>query len=266
MTKTAGGTLKAALTGTPEVNVGFIYGPDDRARLAETGARTLDLIYGHTLYGVHEDLGLPAETRYMCFLRHPITRTISHYYHLRNVEKGPVGDKIRKSRDINDFFASHQHWEFSNFMAKVISGLGPRPPAEGESAVRIAIDNIETRFDFVGFQEFFPLSIRAMSDQLGRPLTIETDVNRGRYAFSEVSEATIAKIDEINRADPQVVQVLPEQVFVGFLKGLGILFPWPRLHNRRSAKFSTPFLRPKVLYRLGFNQWSGKSKASKSSR
>jgi hypothetical protein len=134
-------------------------------------------------------------------MRHPVTRTISHYYHLRNVDRGPIGDRIRESADINDFFANQSHWEFSNFMVKIISGIGNRSPVEGINPFRVAIENIETKFDFVGFQEFFPISIRALSHYLQREIVIGKDINIGRYAFSDVSEATLKRIERLNRQD-----------------------------------------------------------------
>lgn len=201
LTKTAGGTLKAALSEAPSLAVGFLYSSDDRRQLIESGMKGLDLIYGHTLFGVDDELGLHPETKYMCFMRHPVTRTISHYYHLRNVEKGPVGEKIRQSRNINHFFAEYHHWEFSNFMSKVISGLGRQSPTEGISTLQMAVENIEARFEFIGFQEHFLLSMRALSARLGVPLSLKTEVNRGRYDLSDISEATIEKIERLNRVD-----------------------------------------------------------------
>ncbi len=49
--KTAGGTLKRALTDNPDVNVDFMYGGKDRERLANKDLSGLDLIYGHTRFG-----------------------------------------------------------------------------------------------------------------------------------------------------------------------------------------------------------------------
>lgn len=199
ITKTAGGTLKTSLMNTEDLNVEFLYGPADLEKLQTRELDSVELIYGHTMMGVGDQLGLP-DARYMCFMRHPVARTISHYYHLRNVEKGPVGEKIRQSEDINDFFENFQHWEFSNFMAKVISGVGPGVD-ENRSLVQTAMTNINDRFDFVGFQEYFPLSLRKLSKTLGKQIKVEKDINIGRYTLGSVSEATITKIEDINKAD-----------------------------------------------------------------
>lgn len=201
LTKTAGGTLKRALSGTDNYSVEMLYGPSDVERISQLNLDTTDMIYGHSVFGIHEKLGLNAIPRYMCFMRHPVTRTISHYHHLRNVDKGPVGDKIRASKDINDFFENSNHWEFSNFMVKIISGVGSKKPDQGVDAYQLAVENIEQHFDFIGFQEYFPLSLKKLSTTIERTIETEKDINVGRYRLEEVSDQTLEKIFNINKND-----------------------------------------------------------------
>ncbi len=201
LTKTAGGTLKTALKRTSDLQTYFVYGAEDMDRLKEEEPGQYGLIYGHSTFGVHREVGLAEDTRYLCFMRHPITRTISHYYHLRNVDKGPVGDRIRASSDINDFFANHNHWEFSDFMTKVISGVGNKQPTKDMNIFRMAVDNLDNRFDFVGFQEFFPISIRSLSQFLGTKVSTKKDINIGRYSLSDIGPKTIDRIERLNQQD-----------------------------------------------------------------
>lgn len=101
--KTAGGTLKRALKDNSGVRVEFMYGAKDRQELAACNLSDTDLIYGHNRFEVHEELNLPFVPRYFRYVRPPISRTISHYHHLRNVDTSAVGDKTCVSKDINDF-------------------------------------------------------------------------------------------------------------------------------------------------------------------
>jgi hypothetical protein len=199
LTKTAGGTLKRAISSNSELKSVFIYGPNDLNAAKEKDLSNTDILYGHSIFGIHEELAI--DPRYMCFMRHPITRTISHYFHLRNVEKGPVGEKIRTSKDINDFFKRQRHWEFSNFMTKIISGIGNGPAPEGVNLYKLAICNIDKYFDFIGFQEFFPFSVRKMSKFLGVEVTNSGDINVGRYDYSEISQETLSRIEALNESD-----------------------------------------------------------------
>ena len=201
ITKTAGGTLKSALSNTADLSTFFVYGHQDIEKLKESRPEKYDLIYGHSIFGIHSVIGLSNSARYMCFMRHPVTRTISHYFHLRNVDKGPIGDRIRASIDINDFFENHSHWEFSNFMVKIISGAGNTRPDPGVNVFRLAVENLEKRFDFVGFQEYFPISIRNLSKVIGKEVAIGKDINVGRYSLHDVSPSTLRRIEELNAQD-----------------------------------------------------------------
>lgn len=204
ITKTAGGTLKRSLELAKNLNVEFVYNKFDQEALLEKNLANVDLVYGHVIFGFGDKIKYAENVRYMCFMRHPLSRTISHYYHLRNVDKGPVGDQIRLSSDINDFFENYSHWEFSNFMTRIISGEGR---AEGANEVDIlakAKDKLDTHFDFVGFQEFFSFSLRKMKENLGCDLTVENDINVGRYDVSSISEHTLQSIEQLNRQDMEL--------------------------------------------------------------
>lgn len=201
ITKTAGGTLKRALTNASGMNMAFIYNNADKETLKATDLSNVDVVYGHALFGVDKEIKYGNAPHYMCFLRHPVTRTISHYYHLRNVEKGPVGDKIRQSLDINDFFENYEHWEFESFMSRIVSGFGNNKSIPEREILQKATENLIEHFGFVGFQEFFSLSIGALSKYLGANVLVEKDINIGRYDLSGVSDRTIEKIRRYNELD-----------------------------------------------------------------
>ena len=159
--------LKRALKNDEKLNVEFISVPPDRKRLAGEDTSHIDLLFGHMPDDVHEEVGYGDDPRYLCFMRHPIARTISHYYHLRNVDKNPVGDKIRESKNIDDFFLNYQHWEFKNFMTGMISGFGKKAVGREQEAFEIAKGNLDKNFDFVGFHKYFSFSMRKLSTYLG---------------------------------------------------------------------------------------------------
>ena len=202
ITKTAGGTLKVALSELKDRRVEMVYNRADQDRLRDQGLSGVDLIYGHAIYGLHERLGIPPV--YGCFLRHPLTRTISHYFHLRNVDKGPVGEMIRQSPDINAFFETTDYWEFTNLQLRIISGLGNQPMRDPQATMNRARDHLARTFRFVGFQEFFPISVRKLSKVLGTDITLAQDINIGHYALKDVSPATIDKIETLNALDMQL--------------------------------------------------------------
>jgi len=184
LTKTAGGTLKTALAEIEDFSVGFIDGStllNEDAVNAENG---IQLYYGHSIFGVHEDFDV--NPSYYAFVRHPVRRVISHYYQLYNVDEGKVGQRIRESKDINDFFMNAKHWEFENFMSKIISGVGWRGGFEQSVIFERAKTNIDKYFQYIGFQEFFPESVATMADMLGCTVPVSQNINIGSYDTSKV--------------------------------------------------------------------------------
>lgn len=86
-------------------------------------------------------------------------------------------------------------------MMKVISGVGNSTPPEDVNIFRRAVEILDTRFDFVGFQEFFPISVRALGECLGHKIDIDRDINIGRYNLGDVYPETIARIEILNQQD-----------------------------------------------------------------
>lgn len=195
LTKTAGGTLRRALKGAMGERVRFANAP----ALKEIENAQLDgveILFGHNTYGIHESLG--RTPRYACFVRHPVARVVSHYYQLRNVDRSPIGDKIRESTDINDYFKRSSYRGFANMMTRVIAGHGPQSDDE---RLAVALENIEQRFAFVGFQEHFNQSLRRLGGMLGVRLAPKRNMNVGHYNLAEVSDRTLEAIEAANEAD-----------------------------------------------------------------
>lgn len=214
ITKTAGGTLKSAIKASLKENALLANGVKDVCRDYTPGQH--EVIFGHFGFGIHVPLGVAP--RYMAFLRHPILRTISHYYHLRNVDKSRIGDLIRQSTDINDFFERFSHWEFNDFQCRVLSGKMDAKIEAGRAdhLHKLARTNLETYFEFCGIQEFFDLSVRSLGNALHRQLKIVKNVNLGTYDIAAISDLTF---DRIIRLNVQDMRLYNRQVgkFVGSL-------------------------------------------------
>ena len=198
LTKTAGGSLKSALQDSPDIKPYFIYGRPDVEAFVASPPADFDLIYGHSVFGVHETLGLAPV--YGCFLRHPVARTVSHFWHLFNVDKSAVGEKIRRSEGIDDFVKNHRHWEFSEFMCRIISGVGTAK-IDGQELYDRAQANIDQYFVFVGFQEFMDESVHRLRALLKARISLDAQVNVGRYAPDSASEETLERIRAANVQD-----------------------------------------------------------------
>ncbi len=206
ITKTAGGSIKKLLAEHLGDSCVFYNESNTDIDIAEL-SKGKEVVFGHYAFGLHNSIKL--EPRYCCFLRNPVNRTISHYYHLFNNDSGPVGDKIRSGgEDINEFFMQSSHWEFSNFMCKVIGGY-PRNTQlrEDRSICRIAISNLR-KMDYVGIFEYMDLSMLKLGEYLDLSKEpVLGQVNLGKYKLAGVSKETILEILRLNRWDQLLYEV-----------------------------------------------------------
>lgn len=226
LTKTAGGTLKDSVAGEATFSPLFVYNHLDWQQYDRDKH---NVIYGHPDTWLYGNIGKPLDNSgdrfaYVTFLRHPITRTISHFYHLTHVETGAVGERLRSYKDINEFFAKDYHWEFNNYYCKVFSTHPKlRDNDDFERRVEEARDNLQNKLSFVGFQEYMGLSLLTLNSMLGTDLKIGSPVNVGDYSYQGVSKETLQKIISLNEHDLKLYK-MAHRIYLGneFLKSNGV--------------------------------------------
>lgn len=101
--KTGGTTitnlLKALLS--PSINV---EGPESLRRflhLSDGELRALRLAYGHMPYGLHSLTNL--DCKYFVFMREPVDRVISSYYHIKRTPEHPLFPKLRDGMTLLEY-------------------------------------------------------------------------------------------------------------------------------------------------------------------
>lgn len=217
LTKTAGGTLKSEIGRQNKINPIFIYNEED---WRDYDNDSHNVIYGHPDNWLFGNIGKPlprveGNIRYIAFLRDPVARTISHYYHLRNVDDGPAGDQIRTFPDINVFFAESYHWEFENYFCRIFSNYTDILSRENmDEKFYSAIDVVCNKMFFVGFQEFFEQSLLCLNKKTGLELAPKKNANIGKYSLLDVTPKTLETIERLNYFDIK----LYNHVLSGFLK------------------------------------------------
>lgn len=199
ITKTAGGSLKSALRSS-DANVAFHYPqePEFQPRFAYPDGT--DIVFGHYRFGVHEIAG--KEPRYACFLRDPVERMISHYNHLKNNDRGPVGNHLRSFPTMADYLTKARHWEFDNFLCRLIAGTADKPGHGnvGYNTYVKARENLTQHFEFVGIFERMDESLSRLRQIVPSLGTNLPTVNKGRYE-DEPSKEDYRIIDALTRYD-----------------------------------------------------------------
>lgn len=207
ITKTAGGSLKELFktAATEGHDIGFHY-PDEPGFRPFFDYKALpEIIFGHYSYGVHERVDAKAD--YACFLREPISRTISHYHHLKNNDTGNIGKNLRSFESIEQYLKYGRHWEFDNFLTRNLSGVANQTPFGGVSCTiyEKARYNLRCNFRFVGIFEHMQESLRRLQQVLPIRAGNPPEVNIGTYS-RETSAEELRMLRALNRFDEMLYE------------------------------------------------------------
>lgn len=199
ITKTAGGTIKRLLR-EADIGAQFHYPGEDNFSAGFAYPDDCPVVYGHYRFGAHQLM--KSEPKYGCFVREPIARTVSHFHHLKNVAKIPVGDRAREHQTIDVFLQNTKSMDMDNLQTRMLSGIGRDVGYDklDESALELAVENLKKYFVFIGVFE----DLHASVDQLGEIFpTLNPDlphVNKGKYT-EDMSAAVRAEVVARNEFD-----------------------------------------------------------------
>ena len=161
------------------------------------------IVAGHFWFGLHRYVSTPST--YITFLRDPVDRVVSLYYHLvkypdyaefhRNIARNKVG--------LADFVSKIGCKEADNDQTRRISGLDPEFGSCSEEMLEVAKSNIRSRFSLVGTTERFDETILLAARRFGwtTPHYWRKQVNPERPGRHLVDEDTIARIARQNELD-----------------------------------------------------------------
>lgn len=131
------------------------------------------IIYGHYAYGIHNKFTHLPYT-YMCYVRDPLTRLVSTYYHLLRMNTDwqfqilsrlspnyvSVESVIEKLPSIETYV---EFKGVQNQQCMFITGQTPSVIEKDQVYyAKMAIDNMERDFSFIGLQEEFEESLRRL--------------------------------------------------------------------------------------------------------
>jgi hypothetical protein len=217
--KTAGGTVTsmfAAAYSRQAINkVGnYTRGPAKTERKIAKGAEFWEnwqakggrVSVGHTPYGLFR-IHLPANTRYMTFLREPVDRVLSHYYrhiHIQDPRRAAryvaepwspeLGGKVR-AVSLEQALVEMRLPQLSNLSTRFLCG---HPSPLGELPAT-ALDDAKANlreFDFVGIQERFEESLVLLRRMLG----LSSIPYEDRHVSQEGHRPTVDEIPDEQRA------------------------------------------------------------------
>jgi len=168
--------------------------------LSKDFRNSLKFIYGHFLFGTHEHF--PKKFTYISFMRDPVDRFISAYYHILRHPTNRLHERV-KSLSLEEFIDSD---DFNlqtepNIQTRFFCGKDPM-------SLEIAKKNISEHFSVVGITELFGESLFFMKKLFGwNNIDYEKrNVGTNRPQKMKISKELIAKIKLKNQIDMELYQ------------------------------------------------------------
>lgn len=167
-----------------------------------------ECLFSHCPYG-EPDKHFLGEHRYVTFLRDPMDRVVSNYYHIINNPFNPQFDGYIKF-SLKDIVRANKYSTFDNGMVRLISGrkdIGNLPPVSEvtENDLERAKRNIST-FTLVGFLNTFNPDLVKFAELFGWTDLRYNWYRKGqRPPLDQVRPDVLEVIREQNRFDLELV-------------------------------------------------------------
>lgn len=164
--------------------------------------RSLRVVVGHFPFGMHEFIS--RSCAYVSFLRDPIDRVISLYYHILRYGHEPLHDRlIAEKVGLDDFVSNISCREAENDQTRRLAGLDVKFNESDSRMLALAKGNIRRHFAFVGITERFDESLILLKRQLDWQDVryIPELVNEHRPRRESLSSSTLDLIAKYNALD-----------------------------------------------------------------
>ncbi|HET6446192.1 MAG TPA: sulfotransferase family 2 domain-containing protein [candidate division Zixibacteria bacterium] len=184
-------------------------------------------VKGHIPYGVHNYVDGPYA--YFTFLRHPIERTISHYYFLKSKTGHPLASKLRDDGvSLDQLIELELDTMLFNAHTRLLSGVwyGPGPGQCTLEHLEMAKTNLRDKFKVVGLTERFDESLILLKWAFSwKDVRYHSEnVSTSRPDRSELSEKTLSLVQDANVLDLELYkygQALFEEQVKGHERQIG---------------------------------------------
>lgn len=215
--KTAGSTFKHLLMANFQPERTYLYYEENIAefeKLSLSGTKDFDLFVGHLRFGIHDQL--INDCSYITFLRDPVKRMVSYYYHIKTTPQHPWHKIIEENNITLGQFSAKGLGDnnFDNLQTREIAGkkTGPRTPCSNPF-YELALDNID-KYYTVGFTEYFDQSLQLFEEKLGLTFGDYQVPNRREgsiYTFESIDEEQLDQVRRNNVYDIALYERMREQ-------------------------------------------------------
>jgi hypothetical protein len=178
------------------------------ARLPDDRKRGIRIVYGHTVFGVHE--ALPGPHAYITMLREPVSRVLSTYYHLRRRKDLWLHD-VAMLLTLDEYAHGRLVQENGNMQTRILGGELDRPGGGTEETLEQAKRNIEDHFVAAGLTERFDETLLLWGKVLGWRKVHYVSRNVARDGRERPSSEVIRAIEDANALDAELYRFVTQR-------------------------------------------------------
>ncbi|MDD5250639.1 MAG: sulfotransferase family 2 domain-containing protein [Rhodocyclaceae bacterium] len=149
---------------------------------------------------------LPADTRYFTFLRDPVERAVSHYWHYRRLTADPI-HALAMRCTLAEWVSAAGLVEMDNGQTRRLAGAMDLPCGRVTAPIlERAKANLAGKFAVVGLTERFEESLVLLQRQFGWPLcrAAALNVGDGRPQRADVGADALKVVADCNRFDAEL--------------------------------------------------------------
>jgi len=211
--KTAGTTLRYVVNREYQEDERFFLYDTMKSTFSNLVERSLEeklrlrLLMGHISIGQNVNQYVAQPCVYATFLRDPVCRVVSHYYHVKHIKN--VQLEI-ENYDIQDFFKDFPVFT-KNYYCYVLSGMYEYQ--NPEDRLSLAIKRLENNFKVIGLTERFDESILLFKRLLrwrSLPVYKKQNVRKETHKKIDFPDIVVYTIHEMNQLDIKLYQYAVE--------------------------------------------------------
>lgn len=182
--------------------------------LPEDEKRRLQCLKGTAYYGIHRHLSQPAT--YATIMRHPVSRTLSHYFYypkrLERMGKDPIDWTLEEFIEDMPFQTSYQLRMLVGAEHDDIERMlrDPLPP----DAVEIAKRHLDEHFSVAGVMDYYDETLLIMKQTYGwdRAFYARQNVNPKRNTQNTITDAQKAWLTELCAPEIEVYEYVKARI------------------------------------------------------
>jgi hypothetical protein len=179
------------------------------ADLSEEAKRTVRVVFGHTVYGVHEEL--PGPATYVSMLRRPTSLALSAYHFIRRRESNWLHEEVSEM-SLQDFIQSDIARQGDNMQTRLVAGEFDWNDVCTEETLDRAKRNVDEHFIAVGLTERFDEMVLLWARRLGwaKPHYVRWNVTPARKK-APVPDQVLKIIEERNQFDAELYRYVAQR-------------------------------------------------------